>query len=86
MRKIFVLISVCGAFFGGDLKLDFVSGDGLNLMINSKNYLALEKPCAGWKTGDEIEIIDGDKNAKCLEAVVLNLKTKTTCRLLCDAK
>ncbi|AVK80553.1 hypothetical protein CFT12S00416_02485 [Campylobacter fetus subsp. testudinum] len=86
MKKIVIFLVFCIAVFAKNLKIDFISEDGLKLTINSKDYLALNLPCKDWKIGDELQILSGDKDARCLNAAYLNLRTKTSCELLCDAK
>lgn len=86
MKYIIVISLFCVSLFAENLKIDFINEDGLKLTIDAKDYLALNLPCKGWKIGDELEILSGDKNARCLNAKYLNLRTKTSCELLCDAK
>ncbi|EAJ5693352.1 hypothetical protein A0W74_04140 [Campylobacter fetus] len=86
MKRIVIFLVFCTAVFAENLKVNFISEDGLKLTINNRDYLALSLPCKGWKIGDELEILSGDKDARCLNAAYLNLRTRTSYELLCDAK
>lgn len=83
MKKLIFVGAVCATVFGLELNLDEVRGD--EFIINGAHYLTL-KPCDGWEKGDKIVVIKGEKDARCLTAVMLNSRTKTQCELLCDAK
>ncbi|WP_413189875.1 hypothetical protein [Psychrobacter sp. AT9] len=52
------------------------------LVINSEVFEA-QTYCYGFDEGDEVIFIEGDANAVCASAEILNTKNKNTCRLWC---
>ena len=75
-----------GAGALGTASVEEASANGAKLRVNGADYLALVKPCQGWQKGDLVQILSGSANGKCLTSVMLNLRTKTKCELLCDAR
>lgn len=86
MKKIFLALVFCYVAFGFDAILDDVDEQRGVFVVNKASYLALGKACEGWKQGDKLQIIRGEKNARCLTSLIRNLRTNTECELLCDAR
>lgn len=68
-----------------DLKIDKTLKDGDSLIINGAHYRTIEGDSTQWKEGDAVRLISGNKDGRCLSSIMLNLRTKTVCKFICDA-
>jgi hypothetical protein len=68
-----------------DLKIDKTLKDGDSLIINGAHYRTIEGDSTQWKEGDAVRLISGNKDGRCLSSIMLNLRTKTVCKFMCDA-
>ena len=66
-----------------DMKIDEVKESGEYFIISKRPYRALTKSCEGWEKGDFVR--DLSHGGKCLNTILLNLRTKSVCKVLCDA-
>nr|WP_315048051.1 hypothetical protein [uncultured Campylobacter sp.] len=68
-----------------DLKIDKTLKDGDSLIINGAHYRTIEGDSTQWKEGDVVRLLSGNKDGRCLSSIMLNLRTKTVCKFMCDA-
>jgi len=68
-----------------DLKIDKTLKGGESLVINGAHYRTIEGDSTQWKEGDVVRLLSGNKDGRCLSSIMLNLRTKTVCKFMCDA-
>jgi hypothetical protein len=54
-----------------------------NFIINGARFTAKGPACNHWAAGERINLIAGDWNAQCVDAVFYNFYRRTTCEMWC---
>lgn len=55
-----------------------------NFIINGRRFTAVSPACFSWAAGEQIKLIEGDWNGRCVEAVFYNVWRRSTCVTVCE--
>jgi hypothetical protein len=54
-----------------------------NFIINGTRFRAKTAACLSWVAGDRIQLLAGDWNGYCVDAVFYNVSRRSTCEMWC---
>ncbi len=57
-----------------------------NFIINGRRFTGVSPACFGWAAGEQIKLIAGDWNGRCVEAVFYNVWRRSTCVTVCEGR